>query len=93
MLIDDKHEEDIVINVISSKLQEVIDKGPHKGKPDRKLAEELGISHVALWKLRTGWKDAMGKPYNPSLEMLDRLCDFFKCDVGSILEFKRDNKC
>lgn len=75
--------------MIISKLQEVIDSGPHKGKGDRPLAKELGISHVALWKLRTGWKDKEGKPYNPSLEMLDLLCKFFKCQVGDLLEYRR----
>lgn len=77
-----------MISVISSKLQQVIDRGPHKGKADRQLAKELGISHVALWKLRTGWKDRDGKPYNPSLEMLNLLCGFFKCKVGDILEYR-----
>ena len=78
-----------MLMVISSKLQQVIDKGPHRGKSDRRLAKELGVSHVALWKLRTGWKDKDGKPYNPSLEMLDRLCRYFKCRVGDVLEYKR----
>ena len=78
-----------MIQVIHSRLQQVIDKGPHKGRSDRKLAGEIGISHVALWKLRTGWKDKEDKPYNPSLEMLDCLCKFFKCKVGEILEYRR----
>ncbi len=78
-----------MLHVISSKLQQVIDSSPHKGKSDRALALELGISHVALWKLRTGWKDKVGKPYNPSLEMLDLLCGFFKCGVGDMLEYIR----
>lgn len=77
-----------MLQMIASKLQQVIDKGPYQGRSDRQLAAELGISHVALWKLRTGWKDKEGKPYNPSLEMLDRLCKFFKCQVGDILKFK-----
>lgn len=78
-----------MLQVIASKLQQVIGSGPHKGKSDRQLAAELGISHVALWKLRTGWKDKDDKPYNPSLEMLDRLCKFFKCQVGDILEYRK----
>lgn len=78
-----------MFQMIVSRLQQVIDKSPHKGKSDRELAKELGISHVALWKLRTGWKDGDGKPYNPSLEMLDRLCCFFKCQVGDILKHGR----
>lgn len=78
-----------MIRVIHSKLQQVIDKGRHKDKSDRQLAKELGISHVALWKLRTGWQDANGKPYNPSLEMLDKLCTFLKCNPGDILKHER----
>ena len=46
---------------------------------NRQLAKDIGISHVALHFMRTG------KSYNPSLEMLDRLCNFFKCDVADIL--------
>lgn len=79
-----------MIQVIASKLQQVINRSPHKGKSDRVLATELGISHVALWKLRTGWKDKSGKPYNPSLEMLDRICKFFKCNVGDVLFYRKD---
>lgn len=78
-----------MLSVIHSKLQHVIDKGPHKDRSDRELAKDLGISHVALWKLRTGWKDKDSKPYNPSLEMLDLLCGFFKCKVGDILVYRR----
>ncbi|MFA4971713.1 MAG: helix-turn-helix domain-containing protein [bacterium] len=78
-----------MLQMIASRLQQVIDKGSHQGKSDRVLATELGISHVALWKLRTGWKDKDSKPYNPSLEMLDRLCKFFKCKVGDILEYRK----
>ena len=78
-----------MLTVIASKLQQVIDKSPHEGKIDRVLAKDLGISHVALWKLRTGWKDKDGKTYNPSLAMLDRLCKFFKCQVGDLLEYRK----
>ena len=78
-----------MLRVISSRLQRVIDKSQHKGKPDRKLAKEIGISHVALWKMRTGWKSKDGIPYNPSLEMLDNLCSFFKCKVGDVLEYRK----
>ena len=81
-----------MFQVISSELQKVIDRSPHKSKPDRALAQELGISHVALWKLRTGWKDKAGKPYNPSLEMLDRLCKFFKCQIGDLLKYENNSR-
>lgn len=75
--------------VIASKLQRVIDQSPHKAKSDRQLAKEVGVSHVLIWKLRTGWKDKNGQPYNPTLAMLDRLCGFFKCQVGDILEHRK----
>jgi len=35
---------------------------------------------------------ASGKPYNPSLKMLDKLCSFFKCQPGDLLEYKKINK-
>ncbi len=49
----------------------------------RALAKEIGISHVALWKM------ANNEPYNPSLEMLDKLCAYFKCAPGDLLEYKK----
>lgn len=69
-------------------LQGVINGSKHKGKTDRELAKEIGVSHVAIWKMRTGWKDKNSYPYNVSLEVLDRLCKFFKCDVGDIIKKK-----
>ena len=49
----------------------------------RALAKEIGISHVALWKM------ANNEPYNPSLEMLDKLCAFFNRSPGELLEYKK----
>jgi len=49
-----------------------------------KLAKEIGISHLPIWKM------ANGEAYNPSLEMLDKLCKFFKCKPGDILEYKNN---
>jgi len=69
--------------VVSLKLKELIAKEGYGDLPFRKLAKEIGISHVPLWKMLNN------KPYNPSLEMLDRLCKFFKCQVGDILEYRR----
>ena len=66
------------------KLREVIEKKGFGEIPYRKLAEDIGISHVPLWKMLNG------KPYNPSLEMLDKLCRFFKCQPGDIFQYKRD---
>lgn len=56
------------------------------GVSNRELARQIGISHVALYKMR------VGKPYNPSLEMLDRFCNYFKCKVGDILVHSNDAK-
>lgn len=72
--------------VIKFKLNEIIKKkrlDETRGKSNRQLAKEIGISHVALYKMRKGL------PYNPSLEMLDRLCCFFKCRIGDVLEYRR----
>lgn len=73
--------------VIKFKLAELLEK---KGYTDhlgritwRKAAEDLGISHVALWKM------VRNEKYNPSLEMLDRLCEFFKCGPGDVLEYRK----
>ena len=72
-----------MLKMIEFKLKEIIKKRGYEGVSYRKLAEDLGISHVALWKMMNG------EPYNPSLEMLDRLCVFFKCKPGDILEYRK----
>jgi DNA-binding Xre family transcriptional regulator len=61
-------------------LKEVINKKGYGDVPYRKLAEDIGISHVPLWKMLNG------KPYNPSLEMLNKLCLYFKCNIKDILK-------
>ena len=73
-----------MIGVIDIKLRELIKKKGYKGASYRKLAKEIGISHLPIWKM------ANGEAYNPSLEMLDKLCSFFKCKPGDILEYKKD---
>jgi DNA-binding Xre family transcriptional regulator len=73
-----------MIKVIEFKLNELLKK---KGLEDwsyRKLAKAIGISHLPVWKMLNGEK------YNPSLDMLDKLCKFFKCEPGDLLRFKRD---
>lgn len=67
--------------MIVIKLDELIKK-KMPGISNRQLAKDIGMSHVALHFMRTG------KSYNPSLEMLDRLCTFFKCDVADIIEHR-----
>ncbi|MFH1446391.1 MAG: helix-turn-helix transcriptional regulator [Chloroflexota bacterium] len=69
--------------VVSIRLKELVKKKGCADVPYRKLAKEMGISHVPLWKMLNG------KPYNPSLEMLNRICSYFKCQVGDLLVFKK----
>lgn len=71
-----------MIQVIEIKLKELIKKRGYGETSYRKLAKEIGISHLPLWKM------VNGETYNPSLEMLDKLCHFFKCKPGDILEYK-----
>lgn len=73
-----------MIGVIEIKLRELIKKKGYEGVSYRKLAKEIGISHLPIWKM------VNGEAYNPSLEMLDKLCRFFKCNPGDILEYKKD---
>lgn len=57
----------------------------------RKMAKDLGLSHVALHQMIHGRKGKDGKyeVYNPSLGMLDRLCKKLNCKVGDILEHRK----
>ena len=72
-----------MIQVIEIKLRELIKKKGYESVSYRKLAKQVGISHLPLWKM------VKGEPYNPSLDMLDKLCRFFKCKPGDILEYKK----
>lgn len=73
--------------VIRFKLAELLKKkgySDHLGRIKwRQAADDIGISHVALWKM------VRNEKYNPSLEMLDKLCDSLKCGPGDILEYKK----
>lgn len=73
-----------MIQVIEIKLRELIKKKGYEGVSYRKLSKEIGISHLPLWKM------VNGEEYNPSLEMLDKLCRFFKCKPGELLERVKD---
>ncbi|VVB63107.1 Cro/C1-type HTH DNA-binding domain protein [uncultured archaeon] len=72
-----------MLMVVDIKLREILEKRGHSGKPYRQLAQEIGISHVPLWKMLNG------EPYNPSLEMLDKICTFLRCQPGDILRRRR----
>lgn len=74
-----------MFKVIRFKLAKLLNKyEDEKGRVRyRALAKAIGISHVALWKI------ANNEPYNPSLEMLDKLCAYFKCAPGDLLEYKK----
>lgn len=53
----------------------------------RKAARDIEISHSSLWKMSN--QDKMKDTYNPSIETIDRLCDFFKCQPGDILKYRK----
>ncbi len=80
-----------MIKVVKLKLREIIKKRGHEGVPYRDLAKKLGISHVALWKM-LNQDERQKKAYTPSLAMLDKLCTFFKCKPGDLLEYKRGSQ-
>lgn len=50
------------------------------------LAKRMDIDVGALYRMMNGKED--GKQYNPSMDMLNRLCRFFKCTPGDFLIFK-----
>ena len=73
-----------MIQVIEFKLRELIRKKGFESVSYRKLSKEIGISHLPLWKM------VKGESYNTSLDMLDKLCRFFRCKPGDILEYRKD---
>lgn len=50
-----------------------------KDMSKKQLMIETGISKSTM--------DKMGRGENISLEIVDRLCNHFSCDIGSILEY------
>jgi len=72
-----------MIKVIKFKLAELLKKKGLGEKSYRKLAADMNIDFVSLWKMING------KPYNPSFQMLDKICDFLKCQPGDILEHRK----
>ncbi len=73
-----------MIEVVTIKLKELVDNKGYKDWSYRKLAKAIGISHLPIWKMLNG------EPYNPSLEMIDKLCQFFKCLPGDILKYRKN---
>ena len=51
-----------------------------------KIAESTGINRSTLSKLSTQ------RNYNTTTEVLDKLCAFFKCEIGDIAEHVPDVK-
>ncbi|QQR81587.1 MAG: helix-turn-helix domain-containing protein [Deltaproteobacteria bacterium] len=69
--------------MIEIKLKELIKEKGYEGVSYRKLSKEIGISHLPLWKM------ANGEDYNPSLQMLDKLCAFFDAQPNDLLVYKK----
>lgn len=48
------------------------------------LIDELGISSTTIAK--------MGKGEKVSLDVLERICLYFDCNIGDIISFEKENK-
>jgi len=57
--------------------KKLIDMNMNKGQ----LQEKCGLSPTTLAK--------MGKNENVSMDVLKRICDYLKCDVGDIMSFEK----
>lgn len=53
----------------------MIDRGMQK----KDLIEEIGISSTTMAK--------MGKGEKVSLEVIERICRYFNCDIGDVISF------
>jgi DNA-binding Xre family transcriptional regulator len=73
-----------MLRVIKLKLKELLKKKGLDKKPLRELADLMQIDHVSLWKMING------KPYNPSLAYLDRLCKALDCEPNKILQYNKE---
>ena len=49
------------------------------------VAEATGIHRVTLTKI------GKNRGYNPSLDIIDRLCDYFDCEISDLLVRVPDN--
>jgi DNA-binding Xre family transcriptional regulator len=72
-----------MIRVIKINLVKLLKEKGYGEMPYRELARQMDVDHVSLWKLING------KKYNPSLDMLDKICGFLRCQPGNILEHKK----
>lgn len=52
----------------------------------QELSAKIGLSYVALWKL------ANGKKYNPSMEVIEKICKALKCEVGELFSLRKSEK-
>lgn len=50
------------------------------------IAESTGIHRVTLSKL------ANNKRYNAGLDLIDRLCAFFGCEIGDLVQYVPDSQ-
>ncbi len=48
------------------------------------LIDKIGISSTTIAK--------MGKGEKVSLDVIERLCDYFDCNVGDVISFEKDQK-
>lgn len=51
----------------------------------KEIAEETGIHRVTLSKL------ANNKNYNVGIDTLEKLCRYFDCEIGSLVEYVRES--
>lgn len=58
----------------------LIDKNMYR----KDLAAELNISSATMAK--------MGKGERVSIEVLERICEYFGCNIGDIMSFERGNQ-
>lgn len=60
--------------------KKLIDKKMQK----KDLIESLGLSSTTIAK--------MGKGENVSMDVLQKICEYFDCNIGDIVCFEKDNK-
>jgi hypothetical protein rflaF_14262 len=56
----------------------LIDNGMRK----KNLIDEIGVSSTTIAK--------MGKGERVSLDVLERICEYFNCNIGDIIRFEKD---
>lgn len=77
--------------MIEFKILDLLAKREGERQSWRKLAKEIGVSHMALFLMAVNGS-RNGKRYNPSLETLEKLCEYFKCQPGDLLRYKKETK-